>query len=375
MKLIRMLFCFIGLLILVCIVVVGSLIVFFDPNKMKPVIVEEVMNKTGYQMTIEGKLSWSFFPILGVKIDRLTLSEPKQKQPFVDLSGITVATELSQLLHGNEKLQGDVHIASAKLMNVQMTNARIELHWQDNVLTMQPIIASLYDGSLEGTVHGRNLSGVPHWDWDMKFNHIQLSPLLRDVNGGETKLSIDGLGEVALQGATSGQGHDQMLSHLNGTADFSIHNGVVKGVDLNYLLQSADALINKKPITGLTNSDQTTFESLTGAALIKNGVANTNNLLLTAPAFSAKGNGSINLLYQAINFQLQVTPAQSARTQWEIPILITGSLNRPDVRLDTTEIEKYIAKQELQKVKSSVTDQIKKHVPGKAGEFLQNLIN
>ena len=90
--------------------------------------------------------------------------------------------------------------------------------------------------------------------------------------------------------------------------------------------------------------------------------------------FGAKGQGTVNLLNQDVNLHVQISTQQTVQTQWEIPVLITGTLNQPNVRLDTIAIQNILAKQELEKVKNKAREEIKKHIPGKAGEFLQNLL-
>ena len=71
---------------------------------------------------------------------------------------------------------------------------------------------------------------------------------------------------------------------------------------------------------------------------------------------------------------MQIKSQEALRTQWTIPVLVTGSIANPNVRLDMTEIQKVIASQEIVKVKAKVSNQIQKHIKGKAGEFLQKLI-
>jgi hypothetical protein len=39
-----------------------------------------------------------------------------------------------------------------------------------------------------------------------------------------------------------------------------------------------------------------------------------------------------------------------------------------------TDIQKMLAKQEIEKLKAKAVEQIKEHIPGKAGDFLQNLL-
>jgi AsmA protein len=374
MKLFKIIFSIVCLVVFIAVLAIGSLIIFVDPNKLKPVIIDAVMKKSGYQLAIEGRLSWSFYPRIAVKIDHMMLSAPNQPAPFIDAKDVRMGADFSQLIQATEKLQGNLTISTLKLTNVHAENVSTELHWENNVLTLQPIKASLYGGTLEGTATGKNLSAVPRWDWDLQANGIQVKQLLDDVNGGNSKIKIMGVGQVKMQAQTQGSTREQVLNALAGTIGFSLNNGVLDGINLNYLFQSADALINRRPVEPPTNINQTSFESLRGTVALKNGVAETNDVLLTSSAFTAKAQGSVGLLSQNIDFQLRLKPQQTASTQWEIPVLITGNLSRPDVRLDTMEIQKFLAGQEIEKLKAKAVEQIQQHVPGKAGEFLQNLL-
>lgn len=373
MKLLRILLSTLGLFIVVCVFAVSCLLIFVNPNKLKPVIAQEVMKRTRYQMVIDGDLSWSFYPRLGVKVDHMTLRDPDQTTPFVDLHDVKVAAGWRQLLHGNEKLEGDVYISNVKLMNINAQDAHVGLHWQNKVLTLQSITASLYEGKLEGSAQGRELSAVPAWNWNMQFNKIQLKSLLQDVNGADSKLNVSGLGQVKLYGSTKGKSRNEIFNNLNGASEFSLNNGIVEGIDLNYLVQSADAFINRQPVAALTNTNQTHFNGLTGSVIIKNGVANTNNLFLVSSAFTTKGEGYIDLANQTLEYQLQVMPLHPTKIEWAIPVLVKGDLHHPDVRLDTLTLETMITRDQLEKVGKKVEKELKK-LPEQADKLFQKLL-
>lgn len=374
MKWLRKLFAVLILLIIVLIAAAMCLVMFVDPNRLKPVIIEEVKKRSGYQLQIEGPLTWSFFPRIGVKIDRMTLRLPPETKPSLDLREVRMAMEVTQLLRGKDKLQGLVHIADIQLANVKAQNADVKLSWKENVLTIHSFKADLYDGTVIATAHGRHLSAMPEWDWEGEINGVQIKSLLHDVNGGESKIKISGTGHIQLKGETQGVSKEQLLSNLNGNSEFNIENGTLDGIDLNHYIQTADALLNKQPLPPQPEANQTLFSHVTGAAVIKNGVAETDNLLLVSPTFTTKGVGRLYLVSQTINLQLQIKSQQAIKTQWEIPVLVTGALARPNVELDMSELEKLVAREELAKVKTKANEIINKHVPGKAGEYLQNLL-
>ncbi|RDI48658.1 AsmA family protein [Aquicella lusitana] len=374
MKLLRKLLAILILFIVICAFIIVSLVLFIDPNKLKPVIIEEVKKKTDYQLTMDGNLSWSFFPRLGVKVDHMTLTAPKQSTPFADLKNVTIATKFWELLQGNKELKGDVRIAEVRLNNLKAEHARIGLHWQNNVLTLKPLTASFYGGSLDGIAHGRTLSAVPQWDWDITMNRMQLSPLLADLHGTERKIKLSGTAQVRLQAETQGNSRDQLLANLNGSSQFTLTNGAIEGIDLNYFVQSADALLNQQPLPEPNNHNQTTFDSMTGLAVIKNGVATTNNLLLASSAFAVRADGSIDLVHQTLDYRLLVTPLGTVKLKWPVPVLVDGSLEEPSVRLDKLTLKTIITKEQVEKVKAKMQEEIK-HLPEKANKFLQKLLS
>lgn len=374
MKAIRIIVSVVFLLVFVGAIGIGSLLFFIDPNKLKPVIAEQVQKNTGYGLLIEGQLSWSFYPRVGIKVEHIALYSPKQNRPFIDLHNVIFVTELKELLHGKQALRGDIYIASIKLASALATEAHVGLNWKDNILTLAPMTANFYTGTVSGAAHGRDLAALPHWDWDIQFKQVQIKPLLQDINGVDSKLKIAGLGNLTFQAQSQGKSQEQILNNLNGAFVYNITNGIVEGMDLNYFVQSAEAIINKQPLSTPTNLNETQFDSLVGAATIRNGMAEINTLTLTSPAFITRAHGSVNLPYQAVNLQLQITSQQEAKTQWAIPVMLTGSMARPDVRLDLTELNIMVAKKDLEKMKSKVHDEVARHLSGDAKVMMNKLL-
>lgn len=376
MKLLKISFSILALLILVGVLAVGCLLYFIDPNKLKPVIIEEVKNETGYQLAIEGKLSWAFYPRVAVKMDRMLLTAPNKTTPFIDATDVRIATDLAALFKSREKLQGNIRISTMRWVNVHAENISAHLHWKNNVLTLTPITATLYQGKLEGMTMGSDLMNEPQWQWDMQCNGVDIKSLLQDVNGVDSEIKISGIGNVKIQAKTHGKSREKMLNELNGIAQFSLSKGIVDGVDINYFLKTADALLSKEEANLPENNHQTEFDSLTGSVDIKNGVGITKDLLLKSSSFQTKGEGSIVLNSSDLDLELQVKPLlENANIHWGIPILITGDLKHPDVRLNHMEIQKMLAGLEIDKVKQEATKQIQKHIHGKAGDFLQRLLS
>lgn len=375
MKVFKIIFSILFLFVIVCALAVCSLIFLVDVDKLKPVIIKEVKKETGYDLSIDGKLAWSFYPTVGVKVDHMTLSNPGKKQPFIDAQDVRIAADLIQLLKAKEVLDGDVLISSVKMNNVNIKDVSAKLNWKNNILTINPVKAYLYEGTLEGVISGRNFADVPQWQWNILCSGVQVKPLLDDANGADSKIKISGIGSLKLQGETQGKSQEQILKHLNGSSEFSLSDGSIDGIDLNYFLQAANALINKEAKEQPVNTKKTAFNSLTGSAVIKNGLIETDNTVLKAPAFITKAQGNIELVSRALAFKLQIRPQlEDAKVHWEIPVDLTGDLQHPDVKLDAFEIQKILTGMQIEHLKQKAVKQIQKHIHGKTGEILQNLL-
>lgn len=363
----------IALLITICLLALAALYLLADPNKLKPVITSEVKKRTGYELRIDGNLSWSIYPQIGVKAQHVLVTEPGQQKPFLELNRVNIAIVLPQLIHGYSQMRGEVHIGEIIIMNVHLNSALVGLHWQDNILTLRPVQASLYGGSLNGFARGKNFTVVPAWNWDFTLTHVDMQPLLLDANGANSKFKLTGTGLVRIVASTQGTTRQQVLENLNGSTEFAIQNGALEGIDVNYLLKTVQGLIDKNSTGTPDNTDQTKFASFTGSLLINNGLAETNNLLLTADMFNVKGQGSYQLPNQILDLKLQVQ-APDINKNWGIPFAINGPLSKPSVVLDLREVNKEIAAKEIDKAKEKVRDTIKEKIPGPAGDYLQSLL-
>lgn len=362
MRFLKISLCILFLVVGIGLLAAACLILFLDPNRLKPVLIEQVRNQTGYVLAIDGELGWSFYPRIGIDISHMTLQSPGKVESFVDLTDFMVATDLMELLRGREKLEGDVYAEELSFANLHAQQVSANIRWENKTLTVGALKGSLYSGSVAGEMHGGDFAVNPRWDWDFKFDHIKIEDLLKDLEPAN-KIVITGLGMLKFQASTAGKQRVEVFNNLNGTLTFSLNTGTIQGIDMNHLVRTADALLNNEPLPPADLVSQTAFNSLTGTALIKNGIASSNNLLLLSPTFITRGQGTVTLLSKEIQFTLGIKPQQDLRTQWEIPLDITGTLDKPEINLDMAEIGKLLAKEGLKKIKE------------KAGSFLNSILS
>lgn len=353
------------------ILLVGGILVLFDPNKIKPLIITEVKKRSGYDINIDSQLGWSFYPTFSISIPHLTLTAKNETHPFLELQNVKLATQVKSLWEDRKQLQGDVYADAMTLGNLHAQRVTAKLAWQNRVLTISPITANLYEGSLQGVVSGTQFDAIPNWHWQLKTADISMLPLLADLNANQGSFKISGKTNLQCQGTANGKDQQTFLQSMQANLQTIITNGKLQGIDLNYLIQNADAILNKKPITSV-DTGETNFETIVGNGMIAGGILTNQNLVLTSNAFTAEAKGNINLIAKTINMQLAIHPKDD-KDRFTIPGLITGELSHPHIGLDMDEIGKMLARKELEKVKERVKEEINNRLPG-ASDFLQKLL-
>src|SRR5258705_242905 len=98
MKVFKTLLLAAGGIVALIVVVIAIVAATFDPNKYKPEIVAAVKDKTGRTLAIEGNLSLSFFPSIGIAIGKVSLSEPGASRIFARVEQAKISLALWPLL-------------------------------------------------------------------------------------------------------------------------------------------------------------------------------------------------------------------------------------------------------------------------------------
>lgn len=360
MRLFKITLSIVFLIIAIAILAAVALVYFVNPNQLKPVLIQEA-RKAGYDLTIDGDLSWNFYPRVAIEVPHLTIHAVGQTGTFVDIQDLRLGTALTQLWHNKETLSGKVYAESIRFGMFRADKVSAHAEWFNQILKLDDIDANAYGGSLSGIVNGSNFARIPQWDWNIKLEDIHLQSLLMDI-AANNKISISGNGYINFQGNTTGKNKVDLTNNLNGALDFGFKDGVIEGVDLNYIVHTVDALLKKKDVPEADGSHGTAFSDLSANVAIRGGIANSDNLLLISPAFTTKGSGTLSLLDDVIKMDLRVLPL-NMDTQWQIPINVSGTLSKPDVSLDKDEVARFLAKQQLQKMKE------------KASNWIQNFLN
>jgi AsmA protein len=165
---------------------------------------------------------------------------------------------------------------------------------------------------------------------------------------GAGNLSIDMHAAGPVQSLSS----DQIVKALNGTINVNLNNVRYAGVDISHQLLSMIGS-NAGKDQGFTN-----VQKMTGTILVKNGIAQTNNLQATLDIGNVGATGAANLASQTLDMQLTAVLSKAftqqvggtgvagymntalANSQGElvVPAIVTGTFQNPKVMPDVQKI-------------------------------------
>jgi AsmA protein len=100
MKIIKYVLIALGGLVILAVAVMAYVAATFDPNQYKPRIVQAVKDRTQRTLKLEGDIGLSFWPNIGAKIGKTSLSERASDREFAAVEEVRVALKLMPLLSG-----------------------------------------------------------------------------------------------------------------------------------------------------------------------------------------------------------------------------------------------------------------------------------
>jgi AsmA protein len=130
MKILKWILLVLLILIFLVIAGVGIAVATLDPNDYKEQITEQVKKTTGRELTLEGDISWSLFPWLGLNLGKTSLANAEGfgDQPFAELEEIDIHVAIMPLI--KKQVQAKKVLISGVSVNLQK-NADGKDNWSD----------------------------------------------------------------------------------------------------------------------------------------------------------------------------------------------------------------------------------------------------
>jgi len=187
---------------------------------------------------------------------------------------------------------GIVKIGQLQVSNVKAANVRLEIKAADGKLDVAPHSASLYDGSLTGTLSvNANNNRIA---LKQSLANVSINPLMKDALDKDV---LEGRGNVALDVTSGGTTVAAIKKGLNGTASVNLKDGAIKGINLAKTFRESKALFSgrKDAVQEAKQTEKTDFSELSASFRIAGGVARNDDLSMKSPFIRLGGAGDIDI--------------------------------------------------------------------------------
>lgn len=254
-------------------------------------------------------------------------------------------------------LKGGMRIGSLQARNLKFNNVVAKLVASKGRLDVNPLSASLYGGSLAGSLSAQ--ADGNRVALKQTMTNVAIGPLMKDY---AQKDILEGRGQVVLDVSAAGNTVMAARQSLNGSASMSLRDGAVKGINLAKSLRQAKAMISggkQDAVTAADKAEKTDFSELSASFKITNGVAHNDDLSAKSPFLRAGGAGNIDLVREQIDYVAKVTIVNSTKGQegkdladlngLTVPVRLTGPLDNPTYRVEYGALATDLAKQQVQK--------------------------
>ena len=256
--------------------------------------------------------------------------------PKVGVAGTVAAAPLDLSPLQGLQLDARLQLGSLRFKGLQWTALTAHVRDDGNTLSIDPFAMQGYGGTLGGTLQvDLNHAGYALMQ---TARHLQIQPIIRALSGYDLLL---GTADAQLALTAQGASTAALLDTLDGTAQFEVRNGAIKGFDLAQNLRQAGNLLRLRQDSLGTTSGQerTDFTSLSVSFQLARGVASSHDLDVQSPLLRVVGAGRVDLPARTLDYVLRPTlvgtlagqggPQAAALKGLTVPVRIRGAFSRP----------------------------------------------
>lgn len=260
----------------------------------------------------------------------------------------------------------NINTGGIKMDNVTIGKTVFRSKIQHGRLSLDILDAEFYSGKANIFVNVDASSSVPVIEKRITFSDVQMEPFLRDINAGDR---FSGKGNLQLTVVSMGNSEQQIVSNLRGNGNFKCEDGAIKGINIAEMVRNVQSAF--KPVD--KTSQKTDFSEVGGAFTIAKGIVSNNDLIMKAPLFRVKGNGTVDLPQRTINYRLLPELVETIQGQGGkekqgigVPVLISGSWDNLSYRPDLESTIKDVIKnpEKAKETIGNIKEQIKQNKEG-----------
>ncbi|MCC4289915.1 AsmA family protein [Vreelandella aquamarina] len=219
------------------------------------------------------------------------------RKAFAQTSG----TLLPQAWLSTLTLQGDLSVDQLLLAGLTFDDTQLALRGENGNHRLTAFESRFYEGELSATGQLDATGDVLEWQLSPSISNVQVAPLIETFSEEEAPLR----GRFNLDGALTTQGNrrDVLTSNLNGELTARLNDGAILRTNISREMCELVAQLEGQQVEREWHPD-TRFERFDATFQVRNGIVESDDLLITLPGIDVQGEGDFNL--NSLNFTTQV---------------------------------------------------------------------
>ncbi|NIW23798.1 MAG: AsmA family protein [Gammaproteobacteria bacterium] len=268
-----------------------------------------------------------------------------EESPPQDAPPIAAEVALPTDILSNQRLDGSFAVGALTITGLELQNVSAALTVGGGLGVVDSARAALYGGEFEGSLELDARGDLPTLSLDGAATAIEIEPLLGDLRDDA---NMSGTGSFDLNLAGRGDVLSAVLQSTAGNVEFSLRDGLIRGVDIGNTLCTFYNARESLPRPARPDAPVTNYRLLRASAEVVEGIARTEDLEATTDFMTVSGRGQSSLVSREINYSLVATLTNSIDIDRcdtmdpligrSIPMRATGLITAPEIEPDYGEI-------------------------------------
>lgn len=271
-------------------------------------------------------------------------------------------------------LDGELAAGEIRFAGLTSTAVKLKLRASDGQLRMNPLQATLYEGSYTGDISVDARNRAAELRFSEKIEGVRVGRMLEAAVG--TKRFTGRLDATAV-GRASGVKMGDLTRSLDGNFSFGLTEGTLEGIDLWGRINQAYATYKGETPPPIAQPERTPISRLTASATANDGVFTNDDLVARLPFLNVTGAGVVDLPGSAVDYRVNAAILGDAAIEGEaaealastpVPLRISGSFDDLSVKPDISAALKAKAREKVDEKKEELLDKAKDKLKGLFGD-------
>ena len=200
-------------------------------------------------------------------------------------------------------VEADISLGQLTLSKLPIEDAHTTLSAKAGLIDLKQLRGDLYGGEFSARAQ---LDARPAIALLTASQQLKRIPVEKLIESQGEKAPLRGQLDLNADLRTQGNSEKAWIEALNGTASFSLSDGVLVDANLEQQLCQGIATLNRKSLSSEPRGKDTPFEELHGNLKFTNGVASNPDLKARIPGLTVNGNGDLDLRVLGMDYRVGI---------------------------------------------------------------------